>query len=315
MASALIGLLLSIPKIMPTSLTSSSATTSLAHSPRGKSSATARGQSPRPPLFSWLREPLLHFIVLGGLLFAIDHFLVGRADDPHTIVIGAEVDNEAITVFTQARGHKPNDEELSALHRVWLDNEILYREGLALQLDKGDPMMRERVIFKALSMIEANVKLPAISDKELRDWFEAHRDKYDDPQRYNFQEAVLAGENSESSVRAFVATLNSGKSGDTEAGLRVFKDRPLANLAQSYGAEFPKALDTTPAGQWQALKTRDGWRAIRLDSITPPKPAVFEALRNVIMQDWKDAVASQQRTDAVRALGEKYKVKYETAAK
>ncbi len=56
--------------------------------------------------------------------------------------------------------------------RVWLDNEVLYREGLALQLDKGDTAIRERVIFKALSVIDASVKLPPVDESTLREWFE-----------------------------------------------------------------------------------------------------------------------------------------------
>src|SRR5215468_8326738 len=81
---------------------------------------------------SWLREPLLHFVVLGGLLFIADHVLVGRTDDPHTIVVSADVDKEAVQVFKESRGRNPNEQELQALHRVWLDNEVLYREGLAM---------------------------------------------------------------------------------------------------------------------------------------------------------------------------------------
>ncbi|MEJ1960606.1 MAG: hypothetical protein WDO56_03270 [Gammaproteobacteria bacterium] len=54
---------------------------------------------------------------------------------------------------------------------------------------------------------------------------------------------------------------------------------------------------------------------MKLDSIAPLKPAVFEVLRGVILQDWKDAVASEQRSAAVRELEKKYKVKYESAAK
>ena len=91
----------------------------------------------------------------------------------------------------------PNADELEALHRVWLDNEVLYREGLALQVDKGDTAIRERVIFKALSVVDSNVKLPPADDQVLRTWFEAHRDKYDEPARYDFEEAALSGDNSE----------------------------------------------------------------------------------------------------------------------
>ena len=54
---------------------------------------------------------------------------------------------------------KPNAAELAALRQVWLDNEVLYREGLALAVDKGDSAIRERVIFKALSVVDTGVRL------------------------------------------------------------------------------------------------------------------------------------------------------------
>src|SRR5690349_21350876 len=109
----------------------------------------------RTPLPGWMREPLIHFVVLGALLFAVDHLIAGRADDPRVIVVDASVDSQAIQVFKAARGREPDKEELYALRRVWLDNEVLYREGLALQVDRGDAAIRERVIFKALSVVDA----------------------------------------------------------------------------------------------------------------------------------------------------------------
>ena len=268
---------------------------------------------PRPPSpkLDWLREPLLHFIVLGGLLFGVDHLLIARADDPHTIVVGADVDREAIETFEAARGHKPNAEELKALHKVWLDNEVLYREGLALQVDKGDTAIRERVIFKALSVVDSNVKLPPVDDDALRKWFENHREKYDEPGRADFDEAVLSGDSSEAAVREFVKQLNGGMPGDAKAGLRVFKGRPQANLVQSYGQELADALVKSPPGQWQALHTRDGWRAMRLNAVSPAKPANFSVLHGIVLQDWTDATASEQRSAAVQALTKKYKIKYE----
>ena len=269
---------------------------------------------PRPKVAGprWLREPLLHFVLLGGLLFAVDHVLIGKADDPHTIVMGADVDREARETFKASRGQEPNAAELEALRRVWLDNEVLYREGLALQVDRGDPAIRERVIFKALSVIDSNLKLPPADDKVLRAWFEGHRDKYDEPARYDFEEGVLSEDNSEAAVREFAKALNGGAPGDAKAGLRVFKGRPQQNLLQSYGAELADALVKAPPGQWQALKTRDGWRAIRLNAITAPKPADFTAIRAVVLQDWKDAIASEQRSAAVHELAKKYKIKFET---
>ena len=273
--------------------------------------ATARPARAWP---AWLREPLLHFILLGALLFAVDHVLFTRADDPRTIVVGLEVDKEARELFKSTRGQDPTPEQLAALRQVWLDNEVLYREGLALRVEQGDTAIRERVIFKALNVVESRLALPPVDDKLLRAWFEAHRDKYDEPVRYDFQEAVLAGDNGESAVRAFVATLNGGSTGDAKAGLRIFKGRPHGNLVQSYGAAFAQALENLPVGQWQAMPTREGWRALRLDATTPGQRASFEAQRAVVLQDWTDATMAEQRTAAVRALGARYKVRVEGRA-
>ncbi len=117
---------------------------------------------------NWLREPLLHFLLLGGLLFGLDHVIVGRADDPRTIYVDAAVDSEARSVFKKARGREPNEDELYALRRVWLDNEVLYREGLTLGVDKGDQAIRERVIFKMLSIVNSNLKAPPLDDQVLQ---------------------------------------------------------------------------------------------------------------------------------------------------
>jgi hypothetical protein len=273
------------------------------------STNAAASPVPTPPRWrSWLREPLLHFVALGGLVFGIDHLVVTRMDDPRTIVVGADVDREAIETFKAVRNRDPSSEELTALRKVWLENEVLYREGLALQVDRGDPAIRERVIFKALSVVDSRVKLPEIDDAGLRKWFEAHRDKYDEPPRLDFEDAALSGESSEATVKAFVAELTSGTPGDATAGLRVFKGRPQSTLVQSYGADVTKALAAATPGRWQAFKTKDGWRAMRLEAAAPPKPAVFESVRGVVLQDWKDETAAQQRSEAVHALAKKFKI-------
>jgi hypothetical protein len=272
------------------------------------SSIEAPKASSRFPVPTWLREPLLHFVLLGGVLFAADYFLASREDDPNRIVVDASVDAEAIKVFNDAREREPNAEELYAMRRVWLDNEVLYREGLALGLDKGDKAIRERVIFKALSVVDASVKLPPVDEQVLRSWFDKNRAKYDEPARFDFQEAVLTGDKSEARVREFAAKLNAGEPGDIDAGLRVFSGRPKANLEDSYGAQFVASLESSSPGEWRAIATKDGWRVIRVDAVVPAAPAEFDELGAVVMQDWTDAVMAEQRSAAVRALAQKYTV-------
>jgi hypothetical protein len=261
----------------------------------------------------WLREPLLHFLALGALLFVLDAAWLEKADDPNTIVLDRTTDGEMQQLFQSARGRLPNDAELQALRRSWLDNEVLYRQGLALQVDRGDKAIRERVIFKSLNILEAGIQDPVADEATLRTWFEGRRAKYDEPARYDFQEAVLSGDTSDAAVRAFADALNAGNPGDAKAGLRVFKGRPHENLLETYGADFAQALEASPPGVWRAHRTREGLRVMRLDATTPARAADFTALRGVVLHDWVDATKAQARTDAVRALGKRYKVLVESA--
>jgi hypothetical protein len=66
------------------------------------------------------------------VLFAVDYALLRNEDEPNKIVVSADVNSEAVHTLEKVRGRQPNEQELEALHRVWLDNEVLYREGLAL---------------------------------------------------------------------------------------------------------------------------------------------------------------------------------------
>src|SRR4051794_23169716 len=112
--------------------------------------------SPTTPSSLWstlLREPLLHFVVLSGLIFGTEHVLRARRGDPREIVVGPEVDAELSGLFRTAKGREPAPSELKILRDRWVDNEVLYREGLELRLDQGDRTLRERVIFKALNVI------------------------------------------------------------------------------------------------------------------------------------------------------------------
>jgi hypothetical protein len=273
--------------------------------------AIARDASrPRKGTPAWLREPLLHFLILGACVFALDRVVSERADDPRVIVIDAAVDAEVRTVFADARRRDPNATEMDALRRVWLDNEVLYREGMALQVDRGDVTIRDRVIFKALNVIEAGLKLPPIDDAGLRAWFDKNRARYDEPPRFDFQEAVLPADTSEAALRAFAATLNAGKPGDVQASLNAFSGRPRPTIVQSYGEEFARALEASPPGEWRVLQSKDRLRVMRLESITPARAAELEPLRNAVMQDWVDATMAEMRSAAVKAMAAKYTIRY-----
>ena len=255
-----------------------------------------------------VREPLVHFLLLGAVIFAADAMVFQRKDDPRVIAVGPEVDVQARTLFKTSLGREPSAAELAQLRQRWVDNEVLYREGLLLAVDKGDTGIRERVIFKALNIMQSNLTVPPSDEQVLRAWFEKNRAAYDEPPRYDFVEAVWVGDKSDAVVKKFVNSLSQGVQDATESGLRVFKGRPQHNLRVSYGDDFVSALDELPPGEWRSLQGKDGVHVVRLEARHAGVPTSFEAVQPRVYPDWKDAVVQQLRTDAVRELGKKYRV-------
>ncbi len=262
-----------------------------------------------------LREPLLHFALFGALLFGADHALSAGKDSRAVIQVGPEVDKEAVELFRNGIGRAPTAAELKTLRERWIDNEVLYREGLALRVDQGDPTIRERVIFKALNVMQANLSLPKIDEAGLRRWFEQHRASYDEPDRYDFLEAMVPGKPTEQSLRAFADALNAGVASDTQGSLRVFKARPRGNLVGSYGERFAGALDALAPGRWHVLDSTDGKRVIALQSKSAGERVSFESVRGRVYEDWKDTTMQNLRTAAVRELGKKYTINLAEAAR
>jgi hypothetical protein len=258
---------------------------------------------------------LLHFLLLGALVFGADLLISAQRGDAKTIVVGADVQKESVETFKSAMQRDPSPADVKILLDRWVDNEVLYREGLALGLDRGDSNIRERVIFKALSLTQSGLSLPKIDRAGLRQWFDARHARYDAPARLDFMEAVVNTERSEQALRPFVDALNGNGKSEVESSLRVFKDRPRGNLVQGYGEAFTAALERATPGEWQILASADGLRVVRLVGLKAGVPAEFEALEEAVYRDWKDDTLAELTTRAVRDMGKKYRVQTEGAAK
>lgn len=259
-----------------------------------------------------LREPLTHFVVLGALIFAADHWVLAVRGDPQEIVITKEAYAEARGAFVAGMKREPTDAELKVLTDRWLDNEVLYREGLALGMDRGDQAMKDRVIFKVLTATQSGLALPKIDEVGLRAWFESRRDRYDLPARLSFEEAVIAaGDATPEKLKKFVSALNSQQTPELEGSLRIFKDRPRPSLVQSYGAPFADALEKQTINSWAVLQSQEGLRAIRLTAVMPGRATSYEEIKDRVYTDWKEFTASQLTKTAIREIAKKYRVRDE----
>lgn len=260
-----------------------------------------------------LREPLLHFLILGAAIFGVDQWRNAGSETASDIVVTAKVQQEAKAIFEAGMKREPKPEELKVLLDRWVDNEILYREGLQLGLDRGDSGIRDRVIFKAMSVTQAGIVLPEVDEAGLKAWFESNRERYDTPARFDFLEAAVPPDTKLDALQRFAVALNSNQDEPgIETSLRVFRDRPRSNLLQSYGKDFTEAIEQLKPGQWQVLVSNDGPRVIRLESLKPAVAADFEAVKVKLYQDWKDEMTSQRSKELIREMGKKYQIRQES---
>ncbi len=186
----------------------------------------------------WLRDPLIHFLVIGGMLFAAYGLLSPDGNDPKSIA----VTRNALLNFAQYRANTFNfdlfdqglDEltttERQALVDEYVREEALYREALALGLDQGDYIIRQRLIQRLELLLEDNNETTDVDPDELIEFYTQFNDDYWEPAVYTFTHvffnAELRGE-AGAHEAAFEALVKLNEQSVPFSGALGFGDRPL----------------------------------------------------------------------------------------
>lgn len=273
--------------------------------------ATARAGGKRGPLASLAREPLLHFAVLAGLIFGADRLLHPPSQADRTIVVTKAQRQQLIDLYDEDKQRKPSPEELQKLVDFWVAGEILFREGKAMGLDRGDDMIKARVGHKLQLLIFSDIDVGLPSEEEFQAWFAKNRWRYDVPQTLNF---YVANAKTEQEARDDVARIAAGQeSAELEESARAFVGRPTSTVVATFGDEFVKALMKLPRGQWQPLQSKDGWHVVRLDGVTEGEPATLDTMRDKALQDWKGEATRRRANEALAKLKTNYIIRDEGA--
>lgn len=255
------------------------------------------------------REPLVHFCLLGGLIFAIDHVVHPPAQDDKTIVVTKAMQQSFIKNFSEDGDQAPTDEQVKNMIDSWVASEILYREGKALGVEKGDDMIRDRIAFKLQVLVFDQVQLEKPTDTQLRPYFEKNRSQFDQPEQVSF---LLTPATDEATVRRQFADMKAEReSAELRDQTRVFPNRPVNTLAQSFGDNFRNAIVALPIGEWHVIEAKDGWRIARLDARRAATPANFEEVRGEVKKMWTTEETRMRAWDAVTKLKSAYNVKVE----
>jgi peptidyl-prolyl cis-trans isomerase C len=244
-----------------------------------------------------LREPLFHFCLIGSCLFALHHWVQPKKQ--RIVVQPAFV--EALRDEARTRtGHLPTAAEQAALIQRFVDEEILYREALALGLDRGDVIVRRRLVQK-MEML-ASPEEP--SSEELERYLRAHAARYRTPPRVTFHH-IFVERDLDGVQRALAAGGDWQKLGQPFVAGRSWSRKSESEIAALFGADFARPVMALRAGEWVALRSRFGQHLVRVDEQLGAEPGGVTAR---VREDWLREKRSGMDQTALAQLRARYTV-------
>jgi len=270
-----------------------------------------------------LREPLLHFLLAGLAMFAGYRALHPEANgrDSSDRIVLTEDDLRQISAAWLAQGRpSPTPEEMRRLIESKVREEILYREALALGLDKGDTIVKRRLAQKMEFLAEDLSRVRDPKTEELKAWFEKNRERFTLPPRVSFRHLYFSSDRRGERVKGAAASARErlgGKPADSPVAATLadsfmfqdyYGDRTPEQVADVFGTTFAAALFQLTPGSWQGpIESGLGWHVVWVESITPGRAPAFEEIEPDIKSGWIE----EQRIETRRRTFDAMKARYE----
>lgn len=267
-----------------------------------------------------LREPILQFLLIGAALF-LGYGLVApdRGSDERIVVTTAVVDDLARQYLVRWN-RAPDDETLARLIESHVRDEVLYREGVALGLDRDDPVIKRRVRQKLDLIAEEALAADAPTEAQLGEFLAANADRFRRPPRLSFEQVPLdgslAGSQLDTEVASIREALARGTDPDTLGATsllpRRFDGLPLDLVARDFGSGFAERLQALRAGEWGGpMRSGFGAHLVRVTAIVPSELPPLEAVRTEVAREWEVQRRTRSADDSYRRMRARYTVTIE----
>ena len=281
-------------------------------------------QSFLPKLKRWMREPLLHFLLLGVVLFgAYAYSQRGRGGVESSKQIALSLDDlRTMDMYFESQWHRqPAPSEFQAMVEDKVREEVLYREALAMNLDKDDTIVKRRMAQKMQFLAEDVAAAHEPSTAELKAWFEKNSNKFALPSRYSFRHLYFSpdkrGKNAQDDAAEALAKISS-QSEDSKLAASLadqfmfqdyYGDRAPDALAKEFGPQFVVALEKLKPGSWQGpIESGYGWHLVYVDTVIPGRIPAFEEMEPDVKTAWLGEQKKQAWQKAYTEMRAKYTV-------
>lgn len=271
-----------------------------------------------------LREPLLHFLLLGAAIFAAYGLVSNRTnDEPGTIVITRGQLASMREGFTLMWQRPPTSEEWQGLIRDRLQEEVYYREALALGLDKDDIVIRRRLRQKMEFVAGDAGAPPQPTDDVLNEYLRSHPELFRAEQKFTFRQIYLNptkhGEDLARNATHLLTQLNQAgsngdisKLGDSLMLDSTFNALPAAEIAKLFGDRFAAALPGLAPGQWQGpVESGYGVHLVLIDERSDRASPALADIRAAVRREWDNARRLEANDKFYQNLLKRYTVTIE----
>lgn len=268
---------------------------------------TVASESEPPPssgfrLKNFLREPLLHFLVLGLLLFAIYSYLNrgrGGVESSKQIVVSMD-DLRTMEAFFESQWHRPpTPQEFQAMVEDKVREEVLYREGIAMGLDRDDTIVKRRMAQKMQFISEDVATAHEPSSAELKAWFDKNKEQFALPSRYSFRHLYFSpdkrGPNAQREAAKALEKI-AGQPEDSKLAVSLadpfmfqdyYGDKAPTAIAKEFGSPFAVAIEKVKPGSWQGpIESGYGWHLVFVDTVIPGRVPTFEEIEPDVKTAW-----------------------------
>lgn len=272
-----------------------------------------------------LREPLLHFLLLGAGLFLL-FSLVGErtGDEPESIVITqGQVEHLAMS-FARVWQRPPSPEELEGLMQDYIREEVYCREAMALRLDKDDTVIRRRLRQKLEFISEDLAAQAEPTEEDLRAYLEAHPGAFATEPQFTFDQVYLSpqrrGKNLGREADQILAQLQQAAPEVSFASYsdpfllaHRFENASAAEIKNMFGEKFAASLSALKTGEWQGpVESGYGVHLVLVSERTEGRIPALEEVREAVRREWMNAQRLEMNRKFYQALLQRYTVIIET---
>ncbi len=274
-----------------------------------------------------LREPLLHFALLGAALFVLNAWRESMRPAGDEASARIEVTSDVIerlrSGYERQFNHTPDEDVLRGLVTAHIREEVLCRAALALGLDRDDTIVRRRLAQKMEFLTEDLAGASEPREGVLETFFAANAARYARPARLSFRHVYFSterrGPGAEAAAAEALPALMKGADdealGDPFLHGFDFAGRAPEEIAALFGPEFAAHLARQPAGGWFGpVASSYGIHLVHLEAREEPASVRLDEVRAEVLRDFHDERRRAANREIFEGLRERYDITIDEAA-